>query len=39
VPPPSAALENPVQLSVVAGAQWHEILIVLAPDTDVGEVM
>jgi hypothetical protein len=39
VPPPRAVLENAVQLSMVSGAQWHEILIVLAPDTDVGEVM
>jgi hypothetical protein len=32
-------LENAVQLSVVSGAQCDEILIVLAPDTDVGEVV
>jgi hypothetical protein len=32
-------LENVVQLSVVLGAQWHEVFVVLVPDSDVGEVM
>ena len=39
VPPPRAVLDHAVQLSVVSGAQWDEVLIVLTPDTDVREVM